>query len=375
MPTARELLEQADALMRRNRKRSKGKHGGPPTLTDALGIDRKTLAPTIILPETPPANADPIVLEPAAQADPMPLDTLSDVPVLTDVVDVWPSHDVAAKGPGPAPHAPPGALDAALEADALAANADALDVRALAEDADALDAGVRGEAVAPAAADEEPRTSDSTPVRLAARGVEIASPAAPAGRDTDARPAASGAGVARERTADERPAAFNAGVARERTADEGPAAFNAGVARERTADERPAAPGVAVANEAPPAERGAAPVVEEEFILDIPPPGAETFVAQHAGAPPAAVAEPPPVKRGSVDWNAMAEEIRMQVLQRLDLFTDTALREQLGARLRPIVDRASAELVETINHQLGELVRGYVAEAIEREIESWRKRE
>jgi hypothetical protein len=358
MPTARELLEQADALMRRNRKRSKGKHGGPPTLTDALGIDRKTLAPTIILPETPPANADPIVLEPAAQADPMPLDTLSDVPVLTDVVDVWPSHDVAAKGPGPAPHAPPGALDAALEADALAANADALDVRALAEDADALDAGVRGEAVAPAAADEEPRTSDSTPVRLAARGVEIASPAAPAGRDTDARPAASGAGVARERTADERPAAFNAGVA-----------------RERTADERPAAPDVAVANEAPPAERGAARVVEEEFILDIPPPGAETFVAQHAGAPPAAVAEPPPVKRGSVDWNAMAEEIRMQVLQRLDLFTDTALREQLGARLRPIVDRASAELVETINHQLGELVRGYVAEAIEREIESWRKRE
>jgi len=70
----------------------------------------------------------------------------------------------------------------------------------------------------------------------------------------------------------------------------------------------------------------------------------------------------------------MAEEIRMQVLQRLDLFTDTGMRDQLGARLQPIVDRASAELVETINRELGELVRGYVAEAIEREIESWRNR-
>ena len=32
------------------------------------------------------------------------------------------------------------------------------------------------------------------------------------------------------------------------------------------------------------------------------------------------------------------------------------------------------ELIETINRELGELVRGYVADAIEREIESWRKR-
>jgi hypothetical protein len=72
-------------------------------------------------------------------------------------------------------------------------------------------------------------------------------------------------------------------------------------------------------------------------------------------------------------WEAMAEEIRMQVLQRIDLFTDTGLRTQLGARLQPIVDRASADLVATINQHVGELLREYVAEAIEREIESWRK--
>ena len=338
MPTARELLEQADALMRRNRKRGKVKHGGPPTLTDALGIDRKTLAPTIILPDTPPANADPIVLGPPGEVDPMPLDTLSDVPVLTDVVDVWPAQDVAAKGPGRASHAAPGALDAALEADALAAKGDALDARTFAGDADALDGRARAgsaealdvrapavdagvsEAVAPTDADAQSRASEATPVRLASRGVEVAP------RVEAARPVAP------------------------------------------TRDSTPMAE---------PAE-AKAPVVtapEDEFILDIPPPGAETFVAQHAGVRPQIVAEPPPVTRGSVDWNAMAEEIRMQVLQRLDLFTDAALREQLGARLRPIVDRASAELVETINQQLGELVRGYVAEAIEREIESWRKRE
>ena len=44
-------------------------------------------------------------------------------------------------------------------------------------------------------------------------------------------------------------------------------------------------------------------------------------------------------------WDSVAEEIRMQVLQRIDLFTDTGLREQLGERLKPIVDRASADLV------------------------------
>ena len=72
-------------------------------------------------------------------------------------------------------------------------------------------------------------------------------------------------------------------------------------------------------------------------------------------------------------WQALAEEIRMQVLQRIDIFTDTGLREQLAVQMRPIVDRASAEMVETINAQVGELLRAYIAEAIEREIEKWRQ--
>ena len=104
MPTARELLEQADALMRRNRRRDRDKSGGPPTLTDALGIDRDgTLAPTLILPDavrdvadSSPFNAPrdtDVSSARDAPADPIALDTLSDVPVLTDVVDVWPAGE------------------------------------------------------------------------------------------------------------------------------------------------------------------------------------------------------------------------------------------------------------------------------------------
>jgi hypothetical protein len=74
-------------------------------------------------------------------------------------------------------------------------------------------------------------------------------------------------------------------------------------------------------------------------------------------------------------WNALAEQISMQVLQRLDLFVDTGLKAQLAAHLQPIVVRASAELVETINDHVGKLVRAYVAEAIEREIAQWREQQ
>lgn len=71
-------------------------------------------------------------------------------------------------------------------------------------------------------------------------------------------------------------------------------------------------------------------------------------------------------------WETLAEDVRMQVLQRLDIFTDTGMQKQLTARLQPIVDRASADLVATINQQVGQLLRAYVAEAIEREIDKWR---
>jgi len=105
-----------------------------------------------------------------------------------------------------------------------------------------------------------------------------------------------------------------------------------------------------------------------------PPEVAPVEPAPLSVAPVAAAVEPAlPAVPDAAHWEAMAEEIRMQVLQRIDLFTDTGLRTQLGARLQPIVDRASADLVATINEHVGELLRAYVAEAIEREIDSWRR--
>jgi hypothetical protein len=96
-----------------------------------------------------------------------------------------------------------------------------------------------------------------------------------------------------------------------------------------------------------------------------------------APSEPATVAEPPaalrvPIADDWARWEALAEEIRMQVLQRIDIFTDTRLRKQLSAQLQPIVDRASVQMVETINEEVGKLLRAYIAEAIEREIDKWR---
>ncbi len=111
--------------------------------------------------------------------------------------------------------------------------------------------------------------------------------------------------------------------------------------------------------------------------------------AGSAPTPPPAGSMPPPPPEGAAAatresvtaaapgdderWRALAEQISMQVLQRLDLFVDTGLKAQLAAHLQPIVARAGAELVETINDHVGQLVRTYVAEAIEREIAQWRQ--
>ncbi len=142
-----------------------------------------------------------------------------------------------------------------------------------------------------------------------------------------------------------------------------------------------AEPVTAEAAAVPDASAGA-PTIAPTVPLDAEPVTAPTiapFVAPGAAlsdAPATALVTPaaaPVVVDDSAHWEAMAEEIRMQVLQRIDLFTDTGLRAQLGERLQPIVDRASADLVATINSHVGEILRAYVAEAIEREIENWRR--
>ena len=344
MPNARQLLEQADALMRRNRKRGKGKGTGPPTLTDALTNERTgTLAPTIILPEAKPA-ADSIALGAQSMADPISLDTLSDLPVLTDVVDEWSSQ--AEVWPPVVPDADATALTEALD-DALAtASEPTSDVGNTAEPADAV-------ATEPQLA-EAPATFETI-----VRAVD---------RVTDGAPS-----PAADEPATRSAAAFDEPATRSAEAVDEPATRSAAAVDEPALD----TPALRVGAAKLESETSALPIQDEEFILDIPPmPEPLSPAGTDVVAPAAAVvAAIPQFVPGSPAWEAMAEEIRMQVLQRLDLFTDTGMRDQLGARLQPIVARASAELIETINQALGELVRGYVAEAIEREIESWRKRD
>jgi hypothetical protein len=115
------------------------------------------------------------------------------------------------------------------------------------------------------------------------------------------------------------------------------------------------------------------PPIPDALSSDAARKAVDAVAAADVAAPPALAT---PSRNGDLDaarWDTLAEDVRMQVLQRIDIFTDTGLQEQLKARLQPIVDRASADLVATINQQVGQLLRAYVAEAIEREIEKWRE--
>jgi len=111
----------------------------------------------------------------------------------------------------------------------------------------------------------------------------------------------------------------------------------------------------------------------EVVIADVPVPlEPDSVIADGPMSPEPAPVAPPGHDEDPARWAALAEEIRMQVLQRIDIFTDTGLKEHLKERLQPVVDRASAELVGTISVHVGQLLRAYVAEAIEREIEKFR---
>ena len=141
------------------------------------------------------------------------------------------------------------------------------------------------------------------------------------------------------------------------------------------AAEPPAAPTVVTPEVAKPVESApafadVAPAVVEKPVDVVPAAPVAVPAVATASAPPRA--NPAAGSDEWARWEVLADEIRMQVLQRIDIFTDTRLRDQLSAQLKPIVDRASAEMVSTINAHVGGLLRAYIAEAIEREIEKWR---
>jgi hypothetical protein len=275
VPTARELLEQADALMRRNRA--------------AAGTEPSP----VVAPSVEPTTPRPAALDQAASASAMVLD---DIPVLTDAVEEIEVPSIVAPVPDE------GESSVWLEE-----------------------------------AQDTPSIFGDTPDSIA-----IVPPAV----------AVEAAAASHERASD------HASHAAEPSSWREPAA------------EPDAAPQSSL-------EPAAGPVAEPQGWLEPaaePVADTESHRATAIVGMPAAEVLRQELSPAETDarWHAMAEEVRMQVLQRIDLFTDTGLREQLGARLQPIVDRASADLVAAINQHVGDLLRTYVAEAIEREIEHWR---
>jgi len=302
MPTARELLEQADALMRRNRA---AVDDDIPVLTDAVpsALEAKShFAPPTPRPVSAPDDA---------------FDDSGDVPLLTDEVE-----EIDAK-----------AIDASVD---------------------------EGEPSVWLDFDEaEPSVIGDAPDSIAiVPPVDLRRPApAPEVEEFD-------------ELDDELAAAVAAALPEEEALLPAPVPAPEFVA---PAPQNPH-------RETPVIAGGAAALLhgDDEAMAPLPAPVAAVAAPVEPAAavvpPPAAPVEPAPSPApDAAHWEAMAEEIRMQVLQRIDLFTDTGLRTQLGARLQPIVDRASADLVATINQHVGELLRAYVAEAIEREIDSWRR--
>jgi len=68
-------------------------------------------------------------------------------------------------------------------------------------------------------------------------------------------------------------------------------------------------------------------------------------------------------------WQAVAADVRLQVLQQAEGFAAGTLLDALDGRMQPIVERARAELAAAIHAEVAELLRAHVAGAIEREIE------
>jgi len=300
MPTARELLEQADALMRRNRTRDS--EADIPELTDEVvvagtaGSVREFAMPSRSTPRQRPGQGD-------------------DVPELNDAVEE-------------------------------------LSIHPLPDDEDEVSRWLevdRGEASITGPAPDSIAVVPPSTLRKPASAGEKDAASSSAASNSAAEPA-------------------DAPASAPQTAAAVLAARVAGTLSGPPAESPPASdPGFdAMLGETP---------AEPELDHRLAPVAAEDSPAANVATQ---VELPAPVEEGAPapderQWDGLAEEIRMQVLQRIDIFTDTGLHGELAARLQPIVDRASADLVTTINREVGQILRAYVAEAIEREIETWRE--
>ena len=335
MPTARELLEQADALMRRNRQEAG--RGSRDVATRAQGP--RSVAPTLVPPPAQPPKVETPSL--SGKGNDIAMEEL-DIPVLRDEV----------KPPAPRTDDDvPVLTDAVDEIEVAAPDVDEGEpsdwMTPPAEDESVLGPSPPSVAVVPPATlptTNVPHREAPPRTHIPVADLEDLSQRVYADRDPDVtvrRPA-----PALGMPMPPKPTPEIEDLAEASLADLDP----------DVTWTRPIAPGTV------------APVQLREAPLQAV---AAPRAVESAAPPPTPAAVSRDVPSGA-DFEALAEEIRMQVLQRIDMFTDTGLRERLGERLKPIVDRASADLVDAINQHVGEILRAYVAEAIEREIDRWK---
>ena len=317
MPSARELLEQADALMRRNRSRE--------TISPAMG------------PRTMTPGMGPRTLTPAFSARRAAVEA-GDFPVLTEALDAAAEPRMAAAPMREAPELPaarPQRETPGLSQTRVAYEPPPRDMRT---------PPITAAQLAPRVTPETPRVMPEAP-RITPEAPRI-TPEAPRITPETPRPIARQYGDVPVLTdaIEEIDAALIA------AASEGePSIWNVDAMRGDDSVLGPSPRSIAV--------------IPDAREIQASHQRNATAAAESAAASASAVA---------ASTAELIEEVRMQVLQRIDMFTDTGLRDQLGERLKPIVDRASAELVATINQHVGELLRTYVAEAIERELDRLR---
>ena len=297
MPTARELLEQADALMRRNRGREF--EADIPELTDEVAVAASLPA----VRESPtPSRAPPPLFEPEDD----------DVPELVDAVEE-------------------------------------LSIQPLPDDDDEVSRWLEVDMGKASITGPDPDTLAVVPPSTSRASTLASAQDAPA----DHAPALSP-------EHEEVPVTTSAAVF----------AKVSGAIEGKPAEPPPASdPGFDAMLGTPAAEAA----FEQELAPSDADPAAAPPAAEEMPAPPPIPEVAPSRVPDGDQWEGLAEEIRMQVLQRIDIFTDTGLQNELAARLQPLVDRASADLVTTINREVGQILRAYVAEAIEREIATWRE--
>ncbi|MFO1317235.1 MAG: hypothetical protein U1F58_16700 [Burkholderiales bacterium] len=380
MPTARELLEQADALMRRNRAAA---IDDIPVLTDSVPMQGER-APS----ERVPAMPKPVAPVPPAAVPAPAAASAAGIPTLTERAAPGGPHEppdsmlqeggepsdwlefegaepsVIGEAPDSVAIVPPvDRVRVDNEALLMAAEHEEIELTTPAEEAfdDEFEPRESPREVAPEPAHE--LRDVEAPVFVPAEAPEPVPDATPA-------PAAPPEHVPEQIVVtSESTVATPAPI----VAPPGPAWWPVEASTPMPADAG------AIATPATPADAAFAPLPVAPAVEPVAFAGAAAAEVRAPAHP--VIAEPEPGLAASAasaadeqaKWDAIAEEVRVQVLQRIDLFTDAGLRDQLGVRLKPIVDRASADLVATINLSVGELLRAYVAEAIEREIESWRR--